>query len=107
VDLGKVFTALADDSRRRVVAELASEPTDGERPCGSFDLPVGKATRTHHFRVLREAGLIDQRHHGNGSAVSLRRDVIERHFPGLLSLLVQELQESVDGQPGRTRPVTG
>jgi DNA-binding transcriptional ArsR family regulator len=93
VDLGKVFAALADESRRRVVAELAAESTAGERPCGSFDLPVGKATRTHHFRVLREAGLIHQRYHGNGSAVSLRRDATERHFPGLLSLLVQELQE--------------
>ncbi|GLY89343.1 ArsR/SmtB family transcription factor [Actinoallomurus iriomotensis] len=96
MDLGKVFAALSDDSRRRVVAELADAPTDGERPCGSFDLPVGKATRTHHFRVLREAGLIDQRHHGNGSAVSLRRDTIERHLPGLLPLLVRELHERED-----------
>jgi DNA-binding transcriptional ArsR family regulator len=102
VDLGRVFAALADGSRRRVVAELASGPAGGERPCGSFDLPVAKATRTHHFRVLREAGLIDQRDHGNGSAVSLRRDAIERHFPGLLSLLVQELQEPADGRSGRT-----
>jgi hypothetical protein len=43
--------------------------------------------------VLREAGLIDQRHHGNGSSVSLCRGDIERHLPGLLSLRVQEIQE--------------
>lgn len=91
MELGKVFAALADASRRRVVAELAADPAGGERACGSFDLPVKKATRTHHFRVLREAGLIVQRDHGNGSAVSLPRADIEKHLPGLLTLLVEEL----------------
>lgn len=91
MDLGKVFGALADESRRRVVAELAADPSDAERACGSFDLPVKKATRTHHFRVLREAGLIVQRDHGNGSAVSLPRRDIDARLPGLLALLVEEL----------------
>src|SRR3954471_10230748 len=97
MDLGKVFRALADDSRRRVVAELAADPEDRERACGSFDLPVKKAARTHHFRVLREAGLIMQRDHGNGSAVSLPRQDIERHLPGLLQLLSEELSLSGSG----------
>jgi DNA-binding transcriptional ArsR family regulator len=92
MNLSKVFGALADDSRRRVVAELAADPGDRERACGSFDLPVKKAARTHHFRVLREAGLIVQRDHGNGSAVSLPRQDIERRLPGLLALLAAELE---------------
>ncbi|MCC5575531.1 helix-turn-helix transcriptional regulator [Microtetraspora sp. AC03309] len=101
MDLGKVFRALADDSRRRVVAELAADPEDRERACGSFDLPVKKAARTHHFRVLREAGLITQRDHGNGSAVSLPRQDIERHLPGLLTLLSEELESgSREGATG-------
>ena len=99
MDLGKVFGALADDSRRRVVAELAGDPAGRERACGSFDLSVKKATRTHHFRVLREAGLIVQRDHGNGSAVSLPRQDIERHLPGLLALLVEEFESG--SQPGQ------
>jgi DNA-binding transcriptional ArsR family regulator len=90
VDLGRVFAALADDSRRKVIAELASLPEDQERACGSFDLPVKKATRTHHFRVLREAGLVAQRDHGNGSTLRLLRRDIEEHCPGLLQLLVAE-----------------
>ncbi|MDA0565860.1 helix-turn-helix domain-containing protein [Streptomonospora sp. S1-112] len=104
MDLGKVFGALADDSRRRVVAELAADPADRERACGSFALPVKKATRTHHFRVLREAGLIVQRDHGNGSAVSLRRGHIERHLPGLLDLLTEELASESEPQPERQSP---
>jgi DNA-binding transcriptional ArsR family regulator len=85
-----VFAALADDSRRKVIAELASLPEGQERACGSFDLPVKKATRTHHFRVLREAGLVAQRDHGNGSTLRLLRRDIEEHCPGLLQLLVAE-----------------
>lgn len=88
--LGVVLSALADNSRRRVIAELARGADDAERACGSFDLPMAKATKTHHFKVLREAGLISQRNHGNGSAVTLRRDEIEQDLPGLLDLLAAE-----------------
>jgi DNA-binding transcriptional ArsR family regulator len=89
LDLGTALTALANDLRRGIVTELASLPAgaEQERACGSFDLPVTKATKTHHFRVLREAGLITQRDHGNGSAITLRRTEIERDLPGLLELL--------------------
>ncbi|UNT00828.1 transcriptional regulator [Streptomyces tubbatahanensis] len=83
-----------------MIAELATDPEDQERACGSFDLPVKKATRTHHFRVLREAGLVVQRDHGNGSTLRLLRTDIEKHCPGLLQLLVAELSPSSEGKTG-------
>jgi DNA-binding transcriptional ArsR family regulator len=88
VDLGTVLAALADPLRRAVIVRLAREPDGAERACGSFALPVAKSTRTHHWRVLREAGLIRQRDAGNGTFVRLRRDEISRRFPGLLDLIV-------------------
>jgi DNA-binding transcriptional ArsR family regulator len=94
MDVDAVFAALADRSRRRIIATLAADPQDNARACGSFDLPVGKATRTHHFRVLREAGLIEQRHHGNGSSVTLRRADIQAHLPGLLDIVLTEPRET-------------
>ncbi|OLT26831.1 ArsR family transcriptional regulator [Actinomadura sp. CNU-125] len=97
MDLGQVLRALGDDRRRRVVAELAVDPSGAERACGSFDLPLSKATRTHHFRVLREAGLTVHREHGNGSAVTLRRDEIEKALPGLLELLADEYRRRTAG----------
>lgn len=90
MELGAVLAALADPHRRHVVLELAREPEGGERGCSSFDLPVTKATRTHHFRVLREAGLISQRDVGNGRLNRLRRAEIERRFPGLIALLLAQ-----------------
>lgn len=89
VDLGQVFRALADPLRRAVVAELAADRDDGERPCASFALPVAKSTKTHHWRALREAGVILQRDAGNGTFVRLRRTEFEQRFPGLLDTLTR------------------
>lgn len=84
IELDRVLKALADPHRRRVVVELLAGEPGAERACTSFELPVSKSTRTHHWRVLREAGLIRQRDAGNGTYVRLRRDEFEASFPGLL-----------------------
>ncbi|SDN51230.1 ArsR/SmtB family transcription factor [Actinacidiphila guanduensis] len=84
IDLGAVLSALADPLRRRVVVELAERP-DEERLCASFRLSVGKSTRTHHWRVLREAGLVYQRDAGNRLWMRLRSEDLDRRFPGLIA----------------------
>ncbi|MFG2650641.1 ArsR/SmtB family transcription factor [Streptomyces sp. NPDC048436] len=63
------------------------------RTCSSFALPVSKATVTHHFRALREAGLIQQVARGNSRMASLRRADLERRFPGLLGIVAAEPEE--------------
>ncbi|QCI62949.1 ArsR/SmtB family transcription factor [Phreatobacter stygius] len=88
MQLGTIFSALADPLRRGIVRLLAAEPPGSERACGSFGLPVTKATRTHHFRVLREAGLIFQTDLGNRKTTRLRRAELDARFPGLIDLLV-------------------
>ncbi|MET7697593.1 helix-turn-helix transcriptional regulator [Streptomyces sp. NPDC005485] len=87
LEMGPVLLALADGNRRRVIAELAERP-DEERLCASFDLPVSKSSRTRHWRVLREAGLVHQRDAGNGLYMRLRKDDLERRFPGLIQAVV-------------------
>jgi DNA-binding transcriptional ArsR family regulator len=86
LDLPSVLHALSDPVRLEIVAGLA----DGaERACGSFDVGVTKSTCTHHFRVLREAGLIRQRQQGTMRLNSLRRDDVEARFPGLLGTILK------------------
>ena len=94
--LGSVLSALADPLRRQVVRELAQAPPATERTCASFGFPVSKATLTHHFRVLREAGLITQVDRGNSRAACLRRQEIDEGLPGLLELLVSEKPASAE-----------
>jgi DNA-binding transcriptional ArsR family regulator len=86
LDLAAVLHALSDPVRLRIVAGLAE---DEERTCGSFDVAVSKSTCTHHFRVLREAGLIRQRQQGTMRLNSLRREDLEARFPGLLGTILQ------------------
>ena len=82
LDLAAVLHALSDPMRLQIVAELAA--AGGERACNSFNLPIVKSTCTHHFKVLREAGLIRQRVVGTSRVNSLRRDDLDSRFPGLL-----------------------
>lgn len=92
ITLGLVLAALADPHRRRVVATLVLAPDGTEIGCSSFGLPVTKATRTYHFRMLREAGLIGMVDYGNCRKTYLRRADIEAKFPGLLGWLVAEVE---------------
>jgi DNA-binding transcriptional ArsR family regulator len=86
VSLQAALDALADPVRRCIVRELAAEPP-WTRACGSFDLPVGKTTASHHFAVLRSAGLLEQRDQGNRRLNRLRREEFDRRFPGLIDLV--------------------
>src|SRR5688500_5467746 len=89
IELEAVLHALSDPVRLRIVAELARAEGDTAQTCGSFDVPVSKSTCTHHFKVLREAGLILQRHEGTARLNTLRRDDLEARFPGLLETILQ------------------
>ncbi|MET9467374.1 transcriptional regulator [Streptomyces sp. NPDC006544] len=82
IRLEDVLQALADPMRLCVVRELAA--SEVEQACSSFALPVTKSTTTHHFRVLRESGVVRQCYQGTAKMNELRRDDLEALFPGLL-----------------------
>jgi DNA-binding transcriptional ArsR family regulator len=86
LEVAAVLHALSDPQRLSIVSSLAEDPTP--RRCGSFDLCVTKSTLTHHFRVLREAGVIDQREEGTARLNSLRREDLDARFPGLLDAVL-------------------
>ncbi len=86
LDLATILQALSDPIRLRIVVELAD---DCEHTCGSFNLPVVKSTCSHHFRVLREAGVVAQRIDGKCRFNRLRREQLEQRFPGLLDAVLQ------------------
>ncbi|MER5743338.1 ArsR/SmtB family transcription factor [Streptomyces sp. NPDC002225] len=77
-----VLHALSDPVRLCIVRELAA--AESELSCSCFDLPVTKSTTTHHFRVLRESGIVQQVYRGTAKMNGLRRDDLEELFPGLL-----------------------
>jgi DNA-binding transcriptional ArsR family regulator len=55
---------------------------------------ASKQNLSHHFKVLREAGLIKSRYEGRNKFVWLRRDDIDTLFPGLLDGLLKAVEAS-------------
>jgi DNA-binding transcriptional ArsR family regulator len=86
IELAGVLHALSDPQRLQIVRELAAD--DAPRPCGTFELGVTKSTMTHHFRVLREAGVIRQERVGTTKLTALRREDVDARFPGLLDAVL-------------------
>jgi DNA-binding transcriptional ArsR family regulator len=76
-----VLRALADPTRRQIVRLLLAE---GDRPCGTFDVPVAASTLSHHFRTLRNAGILRQYDDGRQRMNTLRLDELDVRFPGLM-----------------------
>jgi len=87
VTLQTALEALSDPVRRMILTDLAQHP-EWTRTCGTFDLPVGKTTRSHHFAVLRAAGLLEQRDDGVRRLNRLRRTEFDDAFPGLLDAVL-------------------
>lgn len=86
-DITTLLQALGDPVRIAIVRRLGE--CQDARACGSFDLPVSKSTLSHHFKVLREAGLIVGRYEGTRKLISLRRADVDAVYPGLLDSVLR------------------
>ena len=85
IELGNVLHALSDEVRLKIVVAIAD---GGECAMSRIDVPVSKSTCTHHFKVLRDAGVIRQRQVGTARLNTLRSDDLNARFPGLLDSIL-------------------
>lgn len=83
--LERVLYALSDSIRLEIVRHLASVPSAS---CGELDGGRPKSTVSHHFKVLREAGLVFTENTGTVHMNTLRRDDLDSRFPGLLPAIL-------------------
>ncbi|WP_320784062.1 helix-turn-helix transcriptional regulator [Streptomyces sp. CRN 30] len=95
IRLENVLQALADPMRLGIVRELAAAGGN-ELSCSQFDLPVTKSTSTHHFRVLRESGVVRQVYRGTAKLNGLREDDLDALFPGLLGRVLDAATRQAD-----------
>jgi DNA-binding transcriptional ArsR family regulator len=86
IELPGVMHALSDPQRLEIVRTLAERETP--IACGTIKLGVAKSTMTHHYRVLREAGVVRQRREGTTKLTDLRREDLDTRFPGLLDAVL-------------------
>ena len=86
IRLSEVLAALGDPVRLEIVQALQ----EGERGASAFECNLANSTRSHHLKVLREAGIIAHRAEGTRCFVALRPD-LEQRFPGLLASVLGSL----------------
>ncbi|MEQ7918689.1 helix-turn-helix domain-containing protein [Xanthomonas sp. WHRI 1810A] len=85
--LERVLLALSDPVRLEIVRCLAAV---AEASCGELDGGRPKSSMSHHFRVLRDAGLVQTRNVGTTHMNALRSEELEERFPGLLNSILAQ-----------------
>jgi DNA-binding transcriptional ArsR family regulator len=81
-----VLQALSDPVRLAIVRQLAA---CAEMNCGKIEVPVTKSTASHHFKTLAAAGIIGEREEGTRKYFCLRREELDRRFPGLIDSVLK------------------
>jgi len=101
IRLEAVLSALGDPTRLRIAAALNA---CGETSCGGLGLEMPKSSVSHHFRILREAGVVTSRQEGTQRILKLRREDLEARFPGLLAAVLSAADGAVNFNAREARP---
>jgi DNA-binding transcriptional ArsR family regulator len=90
--MSRIFKALSDPTRRRVLQLLRERPMSAGELADHFK--VSKPAMSAHFAVLREAGLIDSQKHGKSVIYELQMSVLEDALLGFAQGFGWKLQDS-------------
>ncbi|HJP76194.1 MAG TPA: helix-turn-helix domain-containing protein [Pseudonocardiaceae bacterium] len=81
-----VLAALNHPARLQVVRTLAG--TD-ELTCQAVLPDMTKSSASHHWRMLRQSGIVEQRREGRYLYMKLRKADLDSRFPGLLDAVIK------------------
>lgn len=89
IQLDKVLAAFGSPLRLAAIRKVAEE-----EPCPCYTIlpQVTKSTMSHHFRILRESGIVWQHHAGRVYSLTIRTEDLNIRFPGLLDSILKNLK---------------
>jgi len=87
VELTDIMYALADPTRLEIVVMLAR--AGKKLTCGEINLNRPKSSMSHHFKILRSAGLVETLIEGTEHMNSLRLEEVESKYPGVLNAVLK------------------
>ncbi len=90
VDLVDIMYALSDPTRLEIIRSLAE--AGREMTCGELIFNRPKSSMSHHFKILRGAGLVRTVIKGTEHLNSLRLSEIEEKFPAVLGSILDALK---------------
>lgn len=90
LSLATVLHALSDPVRLDIVLCLAEAGCEMNCISSAKELQgLSKSTLSHHFRILREAGLVRSERRGVELLNRLRVEEVEVRFPGVISAILR------------------
>ncbi len=92
VDLTDIMYALSDPTRVEIVLTLHRK--DRPMTCGELDCDRPKSSMSHHFKILRGAGIVKTEIRGTEHINSLRLTELEKRFPGVMKAVLKALKNS-------------
>jgi DNA-binding transcriptional ArsR family regulator len=107
-----ILHALSDPVRVAIFSDIVG--SDCSQNCSNFlnisEKTIPKSTLSHHFKALREAGLIRGERIGVEMQNTSRCTEIEKRFPGLIAAIVNAHKVQLDGKAratgtGKRKPV--
>jgi len=94
VELTSVLAALAEPARLTIVRTVGELAPEGGMACSDVwersGLTATKSTMSHHYKVLREAGVVVMWWVGAKKHVRLRRELMDVRWPGLLDAVLAD-----------------
>ena len=84
--LQDVLAAVSDPVRLEMVRRMHAEGRPA--PCAQLYDGVSKSTASHHFKILREAGVTERSVVGGQTHQELRLADVEAAYPGVLSSIL-------------------
>jgi DNA-binding transcriptional ArsR family regulator len=100
LEISSVLYALSDQIRLDIVHELSLVES---LPCGQFNIDKPKSSLSHHFRVLRESGVVATRREGTALLNTLRKEDLDYRFPGLLEAILRAPSRRAKRRTGTRR----
>ena len=88
LSLPTILSALSDPIRLQIIKNLAQQ---SEITCSCCNINLPKSVLSHHFKVLRDSGLIYVRIEGKQRFLSIRYHELEERFPGLLETIMKNI----------------
>lgn len=96
ITLESIFYALGNKDRLQIVNNLYRASNDGTGALACCNATKGldnlsPSTASHHFRILREGGLVKSTRDGKECYNTLRLDELEQKFPGVLKSIIENI----------------
>ena len=108
---GKIFTALADDTRRSIFEDLRETPRSVSELAA--EQTVSRPAVSQHLKVLQECGLVKVKPVGtrrlysiDTDGLALLRDYLDSYWSDVLDAYEQEVKKSTKREPSTRKPST-